>query len=107
MSSIIYPIIQQGIIVPPGQTIYIAKNLYEGVISNIKISNITSSSIISLRRYIRSLNITVLLYRFELDMGDVVNDDTEYKIKSGDYLYLESDAIGTAYAISGMEGLSS
>ena len=102
-----FPIIQQGTIISSGNTIYSPHTLYGGIITNIKITNIVGAYVISLYRYIKTLGARMLLYKLSLDLGDIVNDDTEYRIKSGDYLYLESDVANTIYAVSGIESVES
>lgn len=105
MSDLVTPIISQGLVVT-NKVIYTPKALHEGVITNIKIANTTTPCTITLSRYIKSTNSISLLYEMDLDAGDTLNDDTEYKIKSLDYLYLEVSTNGTTFAVSGLETLS-
>lgn len=102
----IYPIQNQGIITSPGSIIYAPAISKEGDISNIKITNIVGAATVSLLRYIKATNVTIRLFKFVLATGDVVDDDTLYHIKFGDYLYLESNIANTTYAVSGEEKIS-
>lgn len=104
--GMINQIYAQGSVNSPGKSIYTPRSSYEGHVSNIKISNIAAYTI-SLFRYIKSTDSTVLMYKFILDAGDIINDTTTYDLKAGDSLYLETNTSSTIYVVTGIENLSS
>ena len=103
----IFPIIAQGIAKSPGTIIYNPSVGNEGLVNNIRINNtVNTAYTIALYRYIKTKQVSILLYRVALKAGDWINDDTDYSIKSGDYLFLETDNDTTVYVINGRENLS-
>ncbi len=90
----------QGVVNSTTKPIYAPVSNYEATLTNVRISNPQAYSI-SLYRYIKQTNNKTLLYSLELDAGDIVNDDTTYLLKSGDYLELSSNIDNTSYVING------
>lgn len=99
-------IIQQGVIVPSGTIMYTAPSGKNGHISNIKINNLGSAYVVSIYRYVRTLNSRILLFSLSLSDGDIVNDDTYYKLSPGDYLYATSNVLTATYVIDGSESIA-
>jgi hypothetical protein len=94
MSTVIY----QGKVALDGSTkIFNASGI---TINTIIINNLDSNYVFTLNRFEEGVGIhNVPIYKFELDAGDTIRDETEYKLSSSDYLQLISDVIGTTYYI--------
>lgn len=90
----------QGVVNSTSKTIYAPVSNYEATLTNLRISN-SQAYQISLYRYIKQTNNKTLLYTLQLEAGDIVDDDTTYLLKSGDYLELSSNKDDTSYVVNG------
>lgn len=71
-------------------------------------SYITGLSFVNLNAYVLEVylyrkipNTKKLLYKFNLDAGDIVEDDTAYVLDYGDYLWAKSSVTGTDFIVMG------
>jgi hypothetical protein len=71
-------------------------------ITNIRFANEVASSVYTLELYKKNYRGELtLLYKFELDPGDVVTDDTHYNFDNKTSLWAKSSNTHTEYNITG------
>lgn len=75
-----------------------------GVITNIKINNTDNTDwIIELHQYSDTSKQTILLYKYELEAGKMLNDTFEYRLPAGDGLLAKASVDTAVYVINGYE----
>ena len=93
----------QGIISSSGSIIYTPSKGYIGHIDSIKFNNSKDKDYkIALYRYIAKSRTKILLYKYELSAGDMVDDIQSYQLKDGDYLYAIASS-EVVFTINGTE----
>ena len=104
---IIRTINSQGTISNRGSIIYSAPTGSTGYIDNIKFNNNKDENYtLSLYRYISNSRSKVLVYKYELSAGDMIDDGQPYQIKGGDHLYAIANS-EVVFTINGTESITS
>lgn len=93
----------QGVISTSGSIIYIPSRGYVGHIDSIKFNNNKNNDYtIALYRYIAKSRTRILLYKYELSAGDMIDDIQSYQLRDGDYLFAVANS-EVVYTINGTE----
>ena len=86
----------QGIVSVAGTTLYTV-----GFKQKVKAVTITATNssafVLTLSRFDKSSNNTITIFKYNLDAGDSVIDQTGYILEEGDKLILTSSVVGTNY----------
>jgi len=93
-------ITSQGDLNVGGGVIYGPPVNNQGYITGMSFTNL-SSFVLEVYLYRKVPNSKKLLYKLTLDAGDIVEDDTEYVLDYGDYLWAKSSVTGTQFVIMG------
>lgn len=86
----------QGIVSVTGTTLYTVPATKKARFVTITATN-PAAYVLTLTRYDKSLNNTVVIFSYSLSAGDSVIDDTGYYLREGDKLILTSSVPGTNY----------
>ena len=86
----------QGVITPAGTTIYTAPATKVVQFVNITFTN-PAAYVLTLSRYDKSLNTTVVNYTFTLNAGDYINDKNPYFLRQGDKIIVSCSVPGTLF----------
>lgn len=93
-------ILTQGDVTTTGAMIYGAPTGYQAYLTGMVFNN-SSAYVLEVYIYRKSLNNKKLIYKFTLDANDHVEDDTEYVLDSGDFIWAKSSVSGTDFIIMG------
>ncbi len=93
----------QGIVSNSGSIIYTPSRGYIGHVDSIKFNNNKDKDYtIALYRYIAKSRTKILLYKYELSAGDMIDDIQAYQLKDGDYLFAVANS-EVVFTINGTE----
>jgi hypothetical protein len=104
ITSPVNNISKQGVVPNGGGNIYAPPTGYMATVTGIRINCTTNGAYsVAVLRGTKTPSQKVLLYRLFLNWGDIVNDDTEYQLSDGDFLYLQTENQNVYYSILGIE----
>lgn len=86
----------QGTITPAGTTIYTAPATKIVKFINLTFTN-PAAYILTLSRYQKSSNTTIVNYTFTLNAGDYISDKNPYFLKEGDKIIVSCSVPGTLF----------
>lgn len=90
----------QGDVSTVGGLIYGTPVNNQSYITGLSFTNL-SAYVLEVYLYRKVSNSKKLLYKFTLDAGDIVEDDTAYVLDYGDYLWAKSSVSGTQFVVMG------